>query len=418
MTQLTEGRLPASESEATAPSLLENADELSHFCKEPFLHLPRSDQRRWAEVYTRGLVTVPGRKSIRRIADHTVGWRADQCLQQFVNQSPWRWEPVRRSLAHLFTAAVRPRGWVVEEVVFPKNGDRSAGVSKQYSTSARRMLNCQLGLAVLIAGDDAAAAVNWRLMLPPCWDGDEVRRTHAHVPPNERHVPRWQSIVDAVGELAGSWDLPAMPVVVDARHTSDVEPLLQGLEERGLRYLVRVGERTPARPATPFRASSDPGRVPTVGELVTLSARHARTTTNWRDQVDGTRGTTRFSTVVVPCGHPNGGPVRISPQYPHRPARSVLSEWPPSGGRPSRLWINNLGSVRLPDLIALTTMRSQAILELDRMRDEFGLRCFEGRSFRGWHHHVTLVSAAHLYRTMQRLNARRMDEALQLRPRA
>jgi SRSO17 transposase len=417
MTQLAEERAPASATEATAPCHLENADELSHFCEELFRHLPRSDQRRWAEVYTRGLITVPGRKSIRRISDHTVGRRADQCLQQFVNQSPWRWEPVRRGLAHRFAAAVRPRAWLVEEVVFPKNGDRSAGVSKQYSTSARRMLNCQLGLAVLIAGDDAATAVDWRLMLPPCWDGDAVRRTEAHVPPNERHVPRWQSVVDAVAKPAGSWQLPAMPVVMDARHATDVEPLLRGLEERGLRYLIRVGERTPARPATPFWTAGR-ARMPTVGELVTPAARPATTTMNWRDRMDATPVTARFSTSLVPCGHPNGGPARISPRSPHRPARSVLAEWPASGDRPRRFWINNLGDIRLPDLIALTTLPSQATMEIDRMRAELGLRCFEGRSFRGWHHHVTLVSAAHLYRTMQHLDAERMNEAGQLRPRA
>src|SRR4051812_38071252 len=88
---------------------LRDAAELSEFCQEHLSSLARSDQRRWGEVYIRGLVSVPGRKSIKRISDYVVGWRADQCLQQFINQSTWRWEPVRRTLAQTVTSMVRPR---------------------------------------------------------------------------------------------------------------------------------------------------------------------------------------------------------------------------------------------------------------------------------------------------------------------
>ncbi|MFD1050963.1 transposase, partial [Kibdelosporangium lantanae] len=99
-------------------------------------------------MYVNGLVSVPGRKSIRKIADLVVGWRAEQSLQQFVNQSTWKWEPVRRSLAYQVNGMIRPRAWAVQEVVFPKNGDSSVGVARQYAPSAKRVLNCQLGLAV------------------------------------------------------------------------------------------------------------------------------------------------------------------------------------------------------------------------------------------------------------------------------
>ena len=141
---------------------------LSWFCQGLFASLPRSDQRRWAEVYVRGLIEVQGRKSIRRISDHVLGWRADQCLQQFVNQSPWAWEPVRRGLATQFAATSPPQAWVLEEAVFPKNGDSSVGVAKQYVPSARRTINCQLGMAVLMANETASCPMNWRLVLPHC----------------------------------------------------------------------------------------------------------------------------------------------------------------------------------------------------------------------------------------------------------
>ncbi|HEX5120948.1 MAG TPA: IS701 family transposase [Pseudonocardiaceae bacterium] len=395
---------------------LGSVDDLSTFCQEMFSSIPRSDQRRWAEVYTRGLISVPGRKSIRRISDYVVGWRADQCLQQFVNQSPWQWEPMRRNLAYQLTAAIRPRVWTVEEAVFPKNGDRSVGVTKQYSASWQRMLNCQLGLAVVLADEDVSCAVNWKLQLPSCWDGDQVRRSRAHVPTDVRHRPRWEYVLEALDEVIG-WGVPLAPVVLDATQELQVEPLLLGLEDRGLRYAVRVGERTPALQG-PTRRTADTKRVPTVGELAASSTKLGQMTLTWRDQRNGESTTSRFSTITIPGGQP-GAPVRIGPGHRYRPSRSLLTEWPAGRRVPASLWLNNVGTARLPELINLVKARDRASAELAGLSEEFGLRSFEGRSFRGWHHHVTLVSAAHLYRTLQRLDMQRNEDSpIELRPRA
>jgi hypothetical protein len=222
-------------------------------------------------------------------------------------------------------------------------------------------------------------------------------------------------VLDAVDELAHRWDVPAAPVLVDAQLEPNVEPLLHGLEERGLRYLVRVGDRTPALPATSER-SAERRRVPTVGELAAEAAKQGRMILNWRDTVNGTTTTSRFSATVVPGGPLPGVPIRIGPRHTYRPARGVLAEWSAGGKQATSLWLNNLGNVRLPELIRLAKLRSRASSETERLRDEFGLHCFEGRSFRGWHHHMTLVSAAHVYRTLQRLETDRFDDAKQLRP--
>src|SRR4051812_35521929 len=92
-------------------------DALAEFCNDMLRHLARSDQRQWGEIYVRGLVSMPGRKSIRRMSDCIVGGRADQGIQQFVNQSPWDWVPVRRNLAAYAATLFRPQAWVVEEAV-------------------------------------------------------------------------------------------------------------------------------------------------------------------------------------------------------------------------------------------------------------------------------------------------------------
>lgn len=302
------------------------------FCDELFSSMTRSDQRRWAEVYVRGLVSVPGRKSIRRICDDVVGWRADQCLQQFLNQSPWRWEPVRRALAQHAVVALRPEAWIVEDVVFPKNGGSSVGVARQYASSERRMLNCQLGIALFMANEHASCAVNWRLRLPESWDNDHVRRSRARLPEDERSRPRWQHILDVIDELTG-WGCTVPPILTDARDQRQIQPLVRGLEKRGLRYVIRVPEN---------------------------------------------------ALMLDSLG-----------------ARRVLAET--SCRRPKAKWLTNLSAIRLPELIGLVHLSHQTDRDMARLRDDFGLRHFEGRSYAGWHHHVTLVSAAHVYCTLQQL---------------
>jgi SRSO17 transposase len=249
-----------------APPAADRDNDIPEHCHPHLSSLARSDQRRWGEAYVRGLVSVPGRKSIRRIAEEVLGWRADQCLQQFVNQSTWNWEPVRQSMAQQVTDLIRPKAWVVTEAVFPKNGSSSVGVAKQYVPSAGRVLNCQLGLAVFLAGNDASCPVNWRLLLPPSWDGDEARRTRTHLPEAQQHRPRWHHLVHAVDQMSVGWQLTPAPVLYDATHEPDLEPRLRSLEDRGLHYVVRVSANAPVTGARG-------GRVPTLGEVAALAGR-------------------------------------------------------------------------------------------------------------------------------------------------
>jgi SRSO17 transposase len=303
-------------------------DELTSFSHELFSPLSRSDQRKWGEVYLRGLLHVSGRKTIRHIADHVVGRSVDQSLQQFLNQSPWSWEAVRRILARR-VETIRARAWVIQETVFPKHGESSVGVARQYAASVGRTLNCQLGLAVFLAGANASCAVNWRLQLPKCWDGDAGRRAGACLPAGERHRPRWCHVLDTLDEMHLGWGL-RRPVVVADSNGCDVALLLRGFTERGLRYVVRVPRDTP------------------------------------------------------------------TPHVPVRPARRL-----------NAVWLTNLTNTGPTEFASLIRLRERVRREdLSRLRDDFGLLDFQGRTFAGWQHHVTLVSAAHAFWTLQRMRAR------------
>lgn len=114
----------------------------------------------------------------------------EQCLQQFVNQSLWAWEPVRERLAVRMVAEIEPRAWVVDDTAFPKFGRHSAGVARQYCGALGKVGNCQIGVSISAATDEASCPINWRLFLPLEWDKDRERRVQAHIP--DEPLPRTQ----------------------------------------------------------------------------------------------------------------------------------------------------------------------------------------------------------------------------------
>lgn len=366
---------------------MDETEDLSDYCRRSLASLPRSDQRRWGEIYVRGLVTVPGRKSIRRIAEHVVGQRVDQGLQQFVNQSPWCSARVRCDVARGLADAFRPRAWVVEELVFPKNGASSCGVARQFARSAGRIMNCQLGLGVFLAGDGVAGAVNWRLVLPDRWGDDPGLRAGAHIPVEEGPRSRWDYALDCLDEMTAGWRLTPAPVVVDARHDLAVGPLLRGMEDRGLHYLVRLsaGAAVSTDPAT--------GRVLDAGTVVRHLGRTGSGLTLTSRDAGGSYGaTSRFAVESL-----------VVPTALRRRTCRLLVEWAGRDQHVSGIWLTNLTAVRIPELIGLTRVPQRMAPDVASLYDDLGLGHFEGRSFRGWHHHVTLVSLAQAYGLLCRL---------------
>jgi SRSO17 transposase len=391
----------------TAQSQLVDADELSIFCEEIFASFSRADQRRWGEVYLRGLLSGPGRKSIRRISDQVVGGQGGQSLQQFVNQSPWRWDAVRSTLAHL-ASVIRPQAWLVQEVIFPKNGHNSVGVARQYAPSAGRTLNCQLGLAVVLANGVDRCVANWRLVLPRSWDDDLERRSRARIPVEVRHRPHWQYVFDAVDEMAIDWRLRPAPIVCNAVG-QEATPLLRGLAARRLPYLVRVSGHTPVLPS---RSSSGAWQVSTAAELADLSVsrRHVTLRVHKRSRRASVGSEYSLLSICDICAQSQC--VNISTACAHRATRRVLAQWSwhPRGNRLTGVWLTNLTTAHLAQLVDLVELSPQLRREdMASLRDDFGLHDFEGRSYAGWHHHVTLVSVAHAYRMLRRRRAEAAD---------
>ncbi|WP_306210633.1 IS701 family transposase [Actinoplanes sp. RD1] len=378
-------------------------DTFDDFCADVFASLGRTDQRSAAGTYLYGLLSCPGRKSIRRLVETSPG-RSEQSLQQFINQSPWDPEPIRRRLFHRLVERVRPAAWVVEEVSFPKHGRWSAAVERQYVPSLGRVCNCQLAITVtLTTADGLTVPVDWRLMIPEAWGRDEDRRAKARMPCEELPRPYWQYQLEALDDMALEWGMPAAPVMVDTANRTSVEPFLAGLEHRHQPYLVHVSpqqrvwfDAPGARPRGPGDGPEAGSGLPwhgTVTDLVTRSRNLPRETVAWSH--DGT-GVLRSQFLQLPVRAFCSDGVGARPPGP-APQRLLICEWPLGKSRPRGFWLTDMTDRTLPELVELAKTRPLTATRIESFADRYGLRDYEGRTFAGWHHHVTLAGAAYVY---------------------
>jgi SRSO17 transposase len=383
---------------------------LVEFADEMFEPMRRKDQRRWGEVYLRGLMLDGRRKSIEPMAARLEDGD-EQCLQQFVSQSPWEEAKVRERLAVRMSAEISPEAWIVDDTGFPKFGDRSVGVAHQYCGALGKVANCQVGVSVSAATDEASCPLDWRLFMPKEWDEDAERRPRAHVPDDIRHVPKWKLALEMIDQLRG-WGLGARPVLADAGY-GDITGFRSGLEERELSYVLQVKGATSAYAEgilpewLPYAGNGRPPRLryrkerSSLRELALAAGPSAAAELSWRE---GTRGELRSRFLALRVRPANVGlRNRASRESSELPLAWLLCEWPEDHEEPVRYWLSDLpADTPLPELVALAKLRWRIEHDYRELKDALGLDHFEGRTYRGWNHHVTLVSVAHAFLTLER----------------
>jgi SRSO17 transposase len=381
---------------------------LVEFAEEMFEPMARKDQRRWGEVYLRGLMLDGKRKSIEPMADRLEDGD-EQCLQQFVNQSPWPWEPVRRNLALRMDAEIEPEVWVIDDTGFPKFGDKSVGVARQYCGALGKVGNCQVGVSISAATPQASCPIDWRLFMPAEWDEDP-RREACRVPEDLTHEPKWKLALQMIDELR-EWGLEPPVVLGDAAY-GDVTELRAGLEDREIDYVLDVKGSTSALPesAKPERPKrSATGRPPasryrrpfdSLAGLAHAAGEGACVEVQWRE---GTKGplSSRFLALRV---RPANVKLRRADPDGELPVSWLLAEWPEGKEEPTDFWLSNLpDDTPIEKLVSLAKLRWRIEQDYRELKDALGLDHFEGRSYPGWNHHVTLVSVAHGFLTTERL---------------
>jgi len=388
---------------------------LVEFSGEMFASMKRKDQRGWGEVYVRGLMLDGKRKSIEPMAARLADGD-EQCLQQFVNQSPWDPVPVRRALARRMSRELSPDAWVIDDTGFPKFGKDSVGVARQYSGCLGKIGNCQIGVSINAATQDASCPLDWRLFIPEEWDEqtecNRGRREKTRLPEDVHHTEKWRLALVMIDELR-SWGLTP-PVVLGDGAYGDVTELRSGLEEREIEYVLDVKGTTsaysedvkPTQPPKPEGRGRPPAvryrEDPTSLKALALAAgKTAAVTVTWRE---GTRGkmSSRFIALRVRpanielrrAAHKAGEELAV---------RWLVCEWPSKESEPTKYWLSNLpADTPLKQLVRLAKMRFRIEQDYRELKDALGLDHFEGRSYPGWNHHVTLVSVAHAFLTLER----------------
>jgi len=385
-------------------------DHFQEFCDDVFQALHRADQRRAGQTYLNGLINCDGRKSIRRMAALSASRHSEQSLQQFINQSPWDHQPIRERLLGRLVDAVKPEAWVICEVAFPKHGRYSAAVHRQYVRAERRVSNCQLATVAVLATDEHSIPVNWRLVLPETWRDDEERRSRARIPDHEVPRPYWQYQVETIDDMILDWGMAPAPVVVDAVQLSTVGPLISALVERDLPYLVQVGPNLPVRyaPERPRLAGGRPVMQPgvrpqpwrgTAGDLVHRLHDQPRSTVSW----ENAGRTHRSQFLTAPILRPGPGDEPAERYDGSASEHQLVVDWPFNKAKPRGYWVTNLSDTELSDVVQLTQMPVKVHNRVEGLASRFGLRDYEGRTFAGWHHHVTLVSAAYIFTLLENL---------------
>ena len=385
---------------------------LERFLADLLAPLGRKDRRHWGEVYVRGLLLDGERKSIEPLAQRLPDGDV-QALQQLLGQSPWDATPVRAHLAQRMAHELSPgAAWVVDEVGFPKQGKHSVGVARQYCGTLGKVGNCQVAVSLNFTTDDGSFPVDWRLYLPERWTADPARCAAAGVPPGTRFQTKWELAL-ACGAQARTWGLPDGVVLADSGY-GDVPAFREGLEARGLRYVVEVDRTclvwtTPqTRQPVPYRGRGPRPKPQYVGpppEAVPAVARRlprtAWRTIRWREGTQGPMESRFAACRVQPApGYREGAP--------EQPVGWLLIEWPLGAEAPIKYWLANLpAATTLRRLVRWAKSRWRIEQDYRQLKRELGLDHFEGRAWRGWHHHVTLVSVAYAFLMLEALRGKK-----------
>lgn len=224
------------------------------------------------------------RKSIEPMAQRIDG--ADvQSLRQFVGQSPWPVEQIQECLAQKVADLMsEPEVWMIDETSFPKAGDASVGVARQYCGALGKVANCQVTVSLHWSTVQMSCPVGWRLYLPESWINDPSRRAQCKIPNEVSYRSKNQLALDLIDQVI-CWKLAPLPVVADSAYGNDFE-FRAGLRSRKLEYAVAVEPGTKVWTETPGRialAKSKPTGRPGPDRLLAFS------TGRWEDrtQTDG-----------------------------------------------------------------------------------------------------------------------------------
>jgi len=376
-----------------------------------------ADRARPLWDYCVGLIMPCGRKSVEPMAAVTAPGRVSaqhQSLLHFANQAPWSDEKVLTKVREMVVPALERHGpieaWIIDDTGLPKKGRHSVGVGRQYCGQLGKQDNCQVAVSLSIANHHASLPVAYRLYLPQDWAADGERRRKAGVPEEIGFKTKPEIALEQLRRACEA-GIARGVVLMDAGYGCNTN-LRTGISALALCYVAGILPQTcvwvPGTGPLPPKKWSGRGRQPklirrddkhqpvSVKELALGLPKRAWRTIKWRE---GTAEwlSSRFARVRVRAAHLD---YKLTDS---RPEEWLLIEWPKGEKEPTKYWLSTLPKdITFRALVDLTKLRWRIERDYQELKQEVGLGHYEGRGWRGFHHHATLCIAAYGFLVSER----------------
>jgi SRSO17 transposase len=360
--------------------------------------------------YCTGLLLPLDRKSVEPMAAATAPAQVSakhQSLLHFVGKAPWSDEAVMAKVRDFVLPTIERSGpiraWIIDDTGFPKKGKHSVGVARQYCGQLGKQDNCQVAVTLSIANDAASLPIGHRLYLPKAWANDVARRKKAGIPDDIAFKTKPEIALDQIEAAHAAGVAPGV-VLADAGYGVDTSFRTE-VTALGLSYVMgvtgavsvwRPGEEPlkpkrwsgRGRPTSQLRRNKAHKPISARDLAFSLPARAWRTIT-WREGTNAALSS-RFAALRVRPAH------RDQKLSSPRPVEWLLIEWPKGEDEPTKYWLSTLPeTTTLKALVNLAKLRWRIERDYQDLKQEIGLGHYEGRGWRGFHHHATLSIAAY-----------------------
>lgn len=389
---------------AENPSEIASAARLEEFFADRIgAHLKDRRKRESFAMYAFGILGDGERKSAepiaaRACADPEQTKRVQDKLLHFLGRAAWDDRAVRLTAARYAIEAVEKREpitlWIVDDTGFLKQGKHSVGVQRQYTGSAGKVANCQIGVSLAVASSSEQIPVDFELYLPESWTGDAARRKEARIPEHVVFKTKNDLALDMI-ERAMAAKLPGDILLVDGAYGVDA----------GFRNVVRtygfdfgVGITSTTSVARLDAHNKTVGKPTSVRELAIRMKRKFRRFT-WREGTSKPLRS-RFCFIRVKTLHDDG--IALADREP----LWLVAEWLDGDDAPSKFLLTTLPRrMSKKEIIRIIKERWRTERMYEDLKGELGLDHFEGRSFQGWHHHVSVVMSCYAFVVAERVRA-------------
>ena len=360
--------------------------------------------------YCTGLMLPCERKSVEPMAAVTAPERTaaqHQSLLHFVGNAGWSDQKVLAKVREMVLPQIERHGsieaWIIDDTGFPKKGKHSVGVARQYCGQLGKQDNCQVAVSLSLANHHASLPVAYRLYLPEDWATDSRRRCKSGVPETISFKTKPEIALEQI-DAACKAGLPRGVVLMDAGYGCNTK-LRTAISALALRYVAGILPNTsvwaPGTGPLPPKKWSGCGRPPklirrdgkhrplSVKELALGLPKRAWRIITWREGASE-QLSSRFARVRVRVAH------RDYNLTDSRSEEWLLIEWPEGEDEPTKYWLSTLPQdVTFRTLVDTTKLRWRIERDYQELKQEVGLGHFEGRGWRGFHHHATLCIAAY-----------------------